>query len=489
MSIRANIFFVLLYCGFLFSQNTEKPAPSWVSQRPVSSSRFIGIGVAEKNPGSNYIMEAKKNALYDLASEIKVNISSNSMLYSYQNNNQFNQTFNSLIKLSNTENIEGFQMADSYENDKQYWVYYYLDKEEYFRRKEQKKQTAIQQANQWLSSSVQELNAGNYTQALFLRIKAMGLLIPYLNEEIKLDPGQTGGATNLVELTRSIQQQLNIILISPTTSLVLKPLQSSYPEVSLIIKNNSGAKMNFHQMPFKVDFNNEEIRLKKKNCVVNENTLKPEIEKVFKFSGEITLEFIPDLLFLTQNDSIAYSGARLLSQLLSSEKQIINFKIEPLRVNIQYQLSNFSSPLSPDSVSEWTYVINEFFRQPYISIVENPSQTIFQSDKTRSKKSIPQQSVEKKIMPDFTLVVSFNTYLYSGNSVFYENTRNYLAVLKGDFILKNSSGEEIFRFPVSELYGYEKDKYSAGINAYRNFRFPDKIKEALFHIQRKMIQW
>ena len=104
--------------------NNQLKAPIWVSSRPNNGFKFVGIGFAEKDKGGNYQMEAKKNALYDLASEIKVDISSNSVLYTIQNNNNFNQNFNSLIKLSNSDNIEGYILVDSYENEKQYWVYY-----------------------------------------------------------------------------------------------------------------------------------------------------------------------------------------------------------------------------------------------------------------------------------------------------------------------------------------------------------------------------
>jgi hypothetical protein len=103
----------------------EIKVPNWVSSRPNNGFKYVGIGFAEKK-GGNYQMDAKKNALYDLASEIKVDISSNSVLYTVQNNNNFNENFNSLIKLSNSDNIEGYTLVDSYENDKQYWVYYQL---------------------------------------------------------------------------------------------------------------------------------------------------------------------------------------------------------------------------------------------------------------------------------------------------------------------------------------------------------------------------
>lgn len=141
-----SIIFTFIYLASAAQKKDEKstlnevPPPDWVSQRPISASKYIGIGVASKIGNSDYQFEAKKNALYDLTSEIKTNISSNSMLYSVQNDNKFSQTFNSIITLKSVENIEGYQLAGTYENDKQYWVYYELDKQEYLRQKEQKKE-------------------------------------------------------------------------------------------------------------------------------------------------------------------------------------------------------------------------------------------------------------------------------------------------------------------------------------------------------------
>lgn len=81
-----------------------------------------------------------------MSSEIKVDISSNSILYTAQNNNQFSENFNSLIKLTNTDNIEGYKLVDTYENDKQYWLYYELDKQEYENQKAKKKQLIVAKA-------------------------------------------------------------------------------------------------------------------------------------------------------------------------------------------------------------------------------------------------------------------------------------------------------------------------------------------------------
>ena len=91
------------------AEPVEVKVPIWVSSRPNNGFKYVGIGVADKGKSSNYQIDAKKNALYDLSSEIKVNISSNSVLYTVQNNNNFNENFNSLNNLNNTDNIECYQ--------------------------------------------------------------------------------------------------------------------------------------------------------------------------------------------------------------------------------------------------------------------------------------------------------------------------------------------------------------------------------------------
>jgi hypothetical protein len=149
-------------------QVAEVKVPIWVSSRPNNGFKYVGIGFAEKGKGTGYQIEAKKNALYDLTSEIKVNISSNSVLYTVQNNNNFNENFNSLINLSNTDNIEGYHLIDSYENDKQYWVYYQLDKQEYASQKAKKKQQIISKASNLINLSFVDEKNKEFSSSLFL---------------------------------------------------------------------------------------------------------------------------------------------------------------------------------------------------------------------------------------------------------------------------------------------------------------------------------
>src|SRR4051812_33755238 len=197
------IFFWCLACSLIAQQPgaLEVKVPGWVSSRPNSGFKYTGIGFADKTKGGNYQIEAKKNALYDLASEIKVDISSNSVLYTVQNNASFNENFNSLIKLSNSDNLEGYTLVDAYENDKQYWVYYQLDRQEYANRKAQKKQQVINRASALIAGSFADEKAQDFSSSLKKRIQAFGLLTPYLSEEITFDPAAVGGLHNVFDLT------------------------------------------------------------------------------------------------------------------------------------------------------------------------------------------------------------------------------------------------------------------------------------------------
>ncbi|MGZ3921674.1 MAG: LPP20 family lipoprotein, partial [Bacteroidia bacterium] len=238
----------------------EVAAPLWVSARPNNGFKYVGIGFADKSKSSGYQMEAKKNALYDLASEIKVDISSNSVLYTVQNNNTFNENFNSLIKLSSSDNIEGYNLIDTYENDKQYWVYYTLDKAEYANIKAQKKQQTVTKASNLIVASYNDEQNQDFSSCLKKRIQAFGVLTPYLSEEINFDPAQTKGIKNVFDLTNLIQQQLQSIFVGAQKEMPqLKPYQQVYAPLvySLELKN----KVALQNFPFIVTSEEEKVKV------------------------------------------------------------------------------------------------------------------------------------------------------------------------------------------------------------------------------------
>jgi len=112
------------------STKTLPVKPSWIEKKPVDSESYLGIGASPKNSkNTDYQQLAKSNALNDLASEISVRISNTSLLYTLSSNNTLKETFDSKTYTSTKEDLEGYEMVDSFEDETNYWVFYKLSKQ------------------------------------------------------------------------------------------------------------------------------------------------------------------------------------------------------------------------------------------------------------------------------------------------------------------------------------------------------------------------
>lgn len=182
--------------------------PNWVQQRPVNSTNYIGIGYANKalNP-TDFQQMAKKRALNDMIGEIKVVVSSNSILSQYQNNSDYNQSFATETQVNAQAMVEDFEVVDSWENKTDFYIYYKLSKSDYEAAKRRKLQAAINQSINFLDNADQLSYKDNFMQIIRLRIKALSALQNYLNEDVATE--YKGKQVYLVnEIVNQIQNQL-----------------------------------------------------------------------------------------------------------------------------------------------------------------------------------------------------------------------------------------------------------------------------------------
>ena len=162
-----------LALGILFSgcsnlrQAKTTPAPEWVTNRPVSSQFYIGIGSASPNaiPGESMRI-AKERAAADLAGEISVTVQSSSLLESEERNGQVREDFSSTITSKAEERIAGFQIVDSWEGAQGSYIYYRLDKARYAAQRNARRQEAISLAVAECEAGQQDLDEGNIQGAL-----------------------------------------------------------------------------------------------------------------------------------------------------------------------------------------------------------------------------------------------------------------------------------------------------------------------------------
>ncbi len=146
---------LLVGCGSQQQATTklvdENPRPSWVRQKPISPAYYHGIGFAYKIPGrDDHTQMARNNALNDLAGEISVNISSQSLLYQVESNQRVRDTYKSTILSSSNASLEGYELVGVWENEREVWNFYRLSKAEHERIQREKRQKAVDMAvAQW----------------------------------------------------------------------------------------------------------------------------------------------------------------------------------------------------------------------------------------------------------------------------------------------------------------------------------------------------
>jgi len=103
--------------------------PSWVRQHPVHPDYYTGVGIARKLPGqTNHLARARDEALSEIASNIAINIISESILKTIQEAGIQKETFEANITSNTKALLESYELVETWENDKEFRAYYRLSK-------------------------------------------------------------------------------------------------------------------------------------------------------------------------------------------------------------------------------------------------------------------------------------------------------------------------------------------------------------------------
>ncbi len=189
-------------------------APQWVKQRPVDPAYYIGIGMASKKDNPvNYRLDAQQNALSEMAGEIKVNIRVNSTLFTSETNNRFEDKYREFIQMKTVQDLEGYEVVDTYENDDSYWVFYRLAKSAYRSSHEAARQLAIERVLPLFKEAVQHLESNDHVEAVKDYYRALIELQPYLGEGImaKVDGENRELGAYAVYGMKNILEQIDIV--------------------------------------------------------------------------------------------------------------------------------------------------------------------------------------------------------------------------------------------------------------------------------------
>ncbi len=174
--------FSAMIISFLFSCGStrnvpvpveEKKPPHWVQQYPIDRQHFIGIASAPIIPGSaQHMSQARDAALAEIASSITVQIITESESRIREHDYLFSHTFEERISSFAKQDLEGFELVDTWEGDHHYWVYYRLCRDLYRRQIEEKVRVATNMATDLLANAQSEIEEGSYAQAILYQMQA-----------------------------------------------------------------------------------------------------------------------------------------------------------------------------------------------------------------------------------------------------------------------------------------------------------------------------
>jgi hypothetical protein len=222
------VIFILVSCSPKVQQPIGPVKPDWLSAKPLPAAYYTGIGHSIKDGTNNYIQSAKKSALEDLVSEIKVNVSSTSMLSQLELGKEFQEKYEQSIQTTAADDIEEFELVDAWEDPSNYWVYYRLSKSRYHEIKEEQKRNAVTLATDYFSKARDAERNNDRIQAMSFYFQAFRSIEKYLAEPIQISSGEKSILlTN--EIYASIQSLLDKISlnVSPAELTINRRLNKS----------------------------------------------------------------------------------------------------------------------------------------------------------------------------------------------------------------------------------------------------------------------
>ena len=169
---------------------------------------------------------AKQSALADLASDISINISSNSVLSAFETQQRFFEDYSSTIKADAQKELEGYEIVETWEDLTNYWVYYRLSKDLYKKQVDEKKQKATAKSLDFYDKALKSIEQGDVRVGLVLLVKALEPIKPFFAETImaKYNGSDIFLGNEIIQLISSTLNSLSITGSSDTKVKLGQPL-------------------------------------------------------------------------------------------------------------------------------------------------------------------------------------------------------------------------------------------------------------------------
>jgi bacterioferritin (cytochrome b1) len=398
----------------------------------------VGVGLAQKNNNTqNYQQAAKKEALNDLISEIKVNVSSNSVLQSLQNNAEFKQQFESMVKITALNEIENYEVVDSWENAEYFWIYMRLNKSQYAEMRRKRMMNAIALAEDFFARTEELDVKTNFVQVLRLKLKALTTIQDYLNEDLQTE--YRGKNVYLVnELISSIQKQLYVVSVKSKVSLlsgkVGKPIQHPF-DVDVFFTDTNKGKLMVPYLPMKMMVEQGKMDFGAQTQTDQNGIASFSVARILAKDPIQLLRLTADVQGIIKNDSVNYALSNVLKN-IDAPSTTIRVAVVPIKVFIDADEQNLSHKLN-------AHPLESFIKKNLVIAGCN-----FVTDKQEA---------------DYLLKLTSNT---KPLGIIWGNMQT-TALTMSISLVDNKNQAEIFRDGLQEIKGFQTTPETAGMDAYK----------------------
>ena len=240
---------IIILSLFLFSLSYAVK-PYWIENYPYDADFYVGIGFSSKNT-ENYIQEAKNNAINEIASQIEISISSETIHKLIEKNGRIDELLKKQIQTSTKQSLEQVEIVDKHENNDEYWIYCRLSKKEHKKQKQIELDKAINNSLDLFARARKSEKENSISNALSQYIESLKPIEKYLNEPLEVKFSNQ----NILlfnEIYTSIQDILNNISLNPKKTQYNAKMGNPLKESIIIVANYNITKIS--DLPIKFSF-------------------------------------------------------------------------------------------------------------------------------------------------------------------------------------------------------------------------------------------
>lgn len=322
-------------CGSGKYAHKSGEKPQWILQHPNEEGFYHGVGSSNMNYNpEDYIQVAKKNALSDLTGAISVKISSNTVFKQIEDNNNYIQEFESDIRVSMQDELEGFELLDSWTDTKtkKYWVYYRLSKQKYADIKRQKLERAKKLSKKFYEEARTKTKEGDVQNALILFSKSIDAIKNHLDDDLSVFTSE-----GPVELSTAIHKGIqdlygNISFFSQRPEINITVLSSSDEKLPLATSYQlNGRKTRHAGIPIHFHFTKGDGVVSKRLVSDAEGKMNARISKMISKEKHQEITASLDIDFLINGNTMGHK----LNHYFFAGKNLpkFTFQIEVERLN------------------------------------------------------------------------------------------------------------------------------------------------------------